>query len=92
MEIKRATEYEACGCKFYGADDSIAYVEYFDESSRASAKKPLNGFGSGTCFDFADKAEALIKSVYGEGYKVLLGMPVLVVRLTPEQTLLHESK
>ena len=92
MEIKRATEYEACGCKFYGADDSIAYVEYFDESSRASAKKPLNGFGSGTCLDFADKAKDLIESVYGKGHKVLLGIPVLVVRLTPEQTLLHKSK
>lgn len=92
MKIKRATHYETSGCKFYGADDSIAYVEYFEEASSAADKKFLAGFGSGTFLDYADKAEDLIKSVYGEGHKVLLGMPVLVVRLTPEQISNHESK
>lgn len=80
MRIEYVTEYKKHGCNW--SNLPLAVVDLDEEVRQLSKSKPLEGFGSMSCFDAKDKALGLIKANHS-WYHVLLGIPDLVVMINP---------
>ena len=81
--------YSCHGCNFYAKENElIVTAEYWEASTQHSDSLPLNGFGRGSCFKFADMSEKAIREAitkeYGEEVAktgvCLLGIPQLVMK------------
>ena len=75
MVIARMTVFDDYGCYFAG---DLVVVDY----SAYAESLPRHGeFGSMTYLDGLDKAKELVSATF-DGFEVLLGIPILVVRIT----------
>lgn len=93
MNVSIRDSVDAGGIQFRASKGSVLIVvEYWDESARESSKKTLEGFGQGTCLDWASKAKSFVVLALSGSFEIKerLGIPVYIAEVFGDASRIQE--